>query len=1114
MVLEKAHFDPSVFSKDGNFSPYQIKQKVQKPSMPQRKSNNRPTNSLIPTNGFYSLENATKIYRMPSNRETDSKKASNFDYEKNNENVVKDSEIFVGSSVTKPKPPSAVTLKYNSNILLKPRRVPKTVANRTRKEKNDTNEKTDEPETKQIFESTAISTKVQNKADALASLKKLSLIEPFLGTTISLQSETKSASTLRVPLTSDAHRNGIIGFSKTSSGIRNSLKRSGLAQKGLNQPNSNMNCSGWKKTKIGVHVEELSETNNDAKHDVTMSNDLLIPPYSYANDMLYLISNKGDFESRKEDYIDTSDKESFVYRDAYNNKISVKEEANVKPQHETPISIVASLNEPPKPPNKRQSYLTQRQLSFVGAAVPTATVVDISTGSIVENNKLSTSAEDTESQQQVQGLRAGAISKAGGVPSSFYHNRKIQRRKLDDRAEMIELSKLKDKARDDIKSILGRLDSPDSQKYRPLSRSRTVDSQKPLKKPVEYKIVRLPSPSQVVVEKDHLKPASSPVAEPTVSRCSSTLTTSSSSSCSTRQPSAPNPSPQLAPNRFQLFPTSNPNTFHAYTSSTSQPTVISMDHFCLAKASLNEQGNDKNKRRSTGVVRKAGNIVGVRIPTSGDNRLKQQETLKTDTLVKGQSISLKNQYKSDSETCSDKEAEAMDDIALKSSEEDSDDKKSLQTPPQHATNKFFKFSNSGVAKVKKPKDENPEVVTYTPLQSLVIKSCQSVNPVVVIPEFQSGPASEMPNSALLARTQTMDGNISPLKGIRILRRKITIKHYDNDTYPYSGKIEYKTLLSDTHKLRQETIGRLDQKQPKNYETKAFNNYLPPTTEKLDSIRTISSKYNSEDEQHHHVNGRLQLQQPNLVYHGQIDDNFVEKSINIDKLCLGKYNAPPFLLLKEGTMQSLNFINPNALQFSLAPLSQQDAKDATERSAKRRRKIQLGTNSGSDDCVSVKIAAGGGFKSNVARYSLLLRQKYHKQQEEPTQKQLQREKILEISKTGIEPLKKNDKQSHEILGRNSSPESDTLPAVEGSRKESGVKSSNCALPSQSRLQIRDLLDNLCSSGEPFNSESPQGVKNERIPPDSNEQDLENCRKHLSLTKSPSLSDLHANNHYSK
>ena len=1121
--IEKKHLDSAIFSKFSSASPYQAKQEIHRTFVSQAKSAFRHGNSLIPPNGLTSLENAAKIYRMPSKREVVREETGNYVLD-SDENLPRDiHEICAESSIVKPKPPSGVTLKYNSSILTKSGRLSKTVQSRTKREKRSVTEKNDEPAQKKMLDSSVVATKTYSKTDVLSSLKTLSLIEPFLETN-RVQNETKCATNFQIPKSiTDSKINITSENPSKANKIRNNLQHSNLSQMGpKQQKTTNFRLSGWKKTRINEVFKKNDKEVAGVSHNNTVApkSSLTFFANSYSNDMLYLVKSNGEFESRKEDYVDTSDSESFVFRDAYNNRISVKEEMNFKPRHETPISIVASLNEPPKPPNKRQSYLTQRQLSFVGATVPTATVVDISTGSAVENEVLSPTTEETD-LQQFQRLRSAAGSKAG-VPSSFYYNRKIQRQKQEDRAEMIELSKLKEKARNDIKHMVSRLDSPISQKSFDISKSAAPNARTPLKRPIEYKIVRLPSPTQVVVENEHLKSADSAVDDSAASRCSSTVTSSSSSSSSysTKHPSAPNPSPQLAPNRFQIFPTSNPNTFHAFTNSSSQPTVISMDHFCLAKTSLKKQSNDRTKLlQSTGVNRKPLNGVGVRIFASSDNRINQHKNLNHDTLVKGQSINLKNQYKSDSET--DNEVETSDNNALNSSGDDSDDKKILQVPPEHAANKFFKFSNSGI-KVKKLKDDNPDVVTYTPLQSLVIKSCQSVNPIVVIPEFGNETTANeqtMNSDNLLTRTQTTDGHISPLKGIRILRRKMTVRQYGNEAYRSNGKIRYKNLLSDSQKIKQSIVEELEANKLTSCDAKHFSGYIPPSVEKLDSIRAISSKYNKENYHLQPANGRLHIQQPNLVYqsmNGKIDDTFIEKSINIDKLNLGRDTAAPFLLLKEGTMQTLNFINPNAVHFSLAPFSKQDAKEIVERSAKRRRKVQLGSNIGSDDCVSVKMAAGGGFKSNVARYSLLLRQKYHKQQEEPTQKQLEHSEILEISKTGIEPLNKNDKLSQKILERNPSPESDndTLADAETSCENINVKSPTCVFPSKSRLQIRDILDNLCANDEPTDRDSPNGIKNDRRSIDASEQDLENCRKHLSLTKSLSFMDVNATGHSSK
>ena len=1114
VVLEKSQLDElPFFSKTlPTRNLHQTKQDLKMlPNFHVKSSALKRCHPLMPVQDYSSIESAKKIYRVPSNR----------DQGQNNLGASSDANDALSrgeppacpsSSVSKPQPPSAVTLKYNSNVLLKPRRTPQTVASRTRKERKNTRESNfkDESGRKRVYESNVQATKVHNKQDVLASLKQLSLLEPFLGSTCKDFSSDGGKSTM-VPLPLEGTKlNGLSGFSNCAAGAKN-----------VSKPFQKKDSSNsWKPSQVTREIKQFNEKSNEMTLPTTKSNCPSSHSQNGDNDMLYIVNGNVGFNSSQEDYIDTSDNESFVYRDAYNNKISIKEEVKVKPRHETPLSIVTSLNQPSKPPNKRQSYLTQRQLSFVGASLPTATVVDISTGSVVEDG---TATGETQIEEHVQRLRSSAGSRAN-VPVSFYHNRKIKRRKQEDRAEMMEIHKLKEKAQVDIQNMLNREESAHSGSKARLSVPDKIKPSTPGKKPIEYKIVRLPSPSQVVVESNPLIPNDSPEPEQLASRPSS-IETSSSLATVTKQPCAPNPSPQLSSNRFQIFPTTNPNTFHAYTNSSSQPTIISMDHFCLARANLKEQGKNQNKIKPlTGASRRPGNMLGVRMHTSADNRKRQSETLKTNTLIKGQSINIKTQPKSDSDALTDIEADASDENAGKSSSEDNDDKKSLVFVPPHSASKFFKISNSSVAvKKKRRKADTPEFVTYTPFQSLVIKSCQSVNPVVVIPESESYITNEVSNT-LPSRTQTVSGHLSPLKGIRILRRKMTIKHYDSDPNQCNMKVGLNSLLHDSKNLKSFSLDQDLANSDHIVETDAKindNGYQHATTKPTKSLKSMQS-LNSLYSKAGYLSEKIDQQQPNVVYHSSLNGGIKDRSysladetINVDKLCLRKDNAAPFLLLKEGSMQSLNFINPNAIHFSLAPISKQDAKDAADRSAKRRRKIQLGSGGGSGDCVSVKIAAGGGFKSNVARYSLLLRQKYHKHQEETAQKKIQQEEILEISKAGIEPLNKGDKRMQKLFGSNLRSESNTLPCVvEGLNEDSSVETQSNIINSQSHLHIRDLLDNLCANTEPFEDELPNDDKNGRQVVKISENKAENSKNVFALTKSPSLNDLPIHGRMSK
>ena len=1095
LFLDKSHFEgPTFLSRTKTFqqpSPYKARHEV-KQNWPFLMSTlPKHGNSLVHSNGFHTVENAAKIYRMPSNRENIAKGEDEIATDFEDIASLNEPAVCVGTSVAKPKPPSALTLKYNSNLVAKSKRTPINVTNRSQRKgsKNEANNQ------KRVYDSNVLSTKAYNKQDVLSSLKKLNLIEPFLGSKKNgSYPEIWNSSTVQVgPVTVD-----------TSTPFE-----------GLNKDDD---CLAFTKSYIETsqpltpkkkEVRELVLDNQSGKSHPSddVDNSKANLSCNNTNHTLYVVNGKGDFEL-KHDYLDTSDNESIVYRDAYSNAISVKEESNIRlrRRYKTPNSIGESLEEQPKPTKRRQSHLTQKQLSFVGSALPTASVVDISTGSVVENDVRSNEIDQLAISDNFQQLRSLAGSKAG-VPSSFYHNRSIKRRKKEDQAEMIELSKLKEKARDDIRSLLASSDRSDRESA--LERARTEAIKLPAKNPVEYKIVRLPSPTQVVVTNDQ-KSESRADDDRALSRCSSTLTASSSASSlsSVRHPCAPNPSPQLAPNRIQIFPTTNPNTFHAYTSGSARPTVISMDHFCYARASLDEQSFNSNPKPSAVTGRKCANVPpsSIRI-LANSNGAKAQGSLNTDALVIGQSIGLKNQYKSDSEQLTDAEPDEIEDN-VRSFGGNYDDKKSTQSLPPHTTQKFFKFSKSGAEKIRKTR-EPTEQVTYTPLQSLVIRSCQSVFPIVVTSEPGISNSNNTTNSVLPRQIQTVDGNISPLKGIKIFRRKMTIKHYDHDKYPQMEKL---ASLNQAYQGAQNvSSGEKDAKDFGSDTNRDINLHQTHSAPNLDYIREISSKYNnSEYYKQLSSSSKSGFQricvQPQPAKGNSSEEFIAEASIDIDKFRLNKDKGGfPFQILKEGSMQSLNFIDPNCIQISLSSLSRQDAKDAIEKSAKRRRKIQLGTNGGSDDCVSVKIAAGGGFKSNVARYSLLLRQKYHKQQEESIQKHLQQEEILEISKAGIAPISRSDKRTPKSQGYNLSSDDTFSPGVERFNEGSNIKIPLDPIRTHSGLHIKDILDNLYNNGELTEGETPTAAQQRRYI-EMGEYDIETCKQNLALSTTPTLNEI--------
>lgn len=1100
-----------------HFTPYHIKQQVKKPTTSSNKvALAKRSNSHIPAtvpNLLKSVETASKIYRIPNREKTNSyKEESTSDVE--DFFASNDVRLQIGPAVEKPKPPSAVTLKYNSTFSSKPRRVAGNIPSRANKrtktkEKENASEKTDQ---KKVYETNVLPTKVYKKQDVLSSLRKLSLIEPFLNATESsinplldnLDGE---------PLTISSK--DVIKLDQFVPNKKGSTTKPFISSQNASQNTltSNQELVRIDKPCISMRKSVKDEHNSkyDDSHVPTTKERFLSAPCSYKNDMFLAVTDNAGYRLNNEQLLDTSDNDSFVYRDSYNNKISVKKESDRKLLHGTPISIVTSLKEPLKLIKKPQLNLTQRQLSFVGATLPTATVVDISTGSVIENNGEDDNGNSEVVNDNVDNLRSLAGSKAG-APSSFYHNRKIKRRKQDDRAEMLELNKLKEQAQHEIMTILKNSESEQLIKN-PTNPTTPDVKNSSTKAPIEYKIVQIPNPVQklIQVESEVSKSCDSVESEKTSSRCSSSLTQSSSTS-STKQPCVPNPSPQLAPNRFQIFPTGNPNTYHAYSSKSSKPTVISVDHFSHARASLNDQKNRKNKQRTSKSYHKTTNGLGYRFAVNTDIKLpKRYSSLKTGTLIKGESISLKNQFQSEGEMTDN---ETSDENPLKSS---SDDETKLERlPPPHTLQKFFKFSTSGAGKVKKVKESSEQVV-YKPLQSLVIKSCQSVNPVLVMPEAEPNVAERETLSAMPNRPQMVNGHLSPLKGIRIINRKVTMRHYESDNYPYLEKAGVRYFFTDSKTMsrfaksaqdKDDTINadpnrNLFSSNPstrntqKNLDSCSDTDYIDPGAfvESKTKSKHLQTRFDSEDSAKPQVS----------------NFDFTDNSINIHRLSLNGEKAEPFLLLKEGSMQSLNFLNPNSLHFSTGSLSVQDAKNAAERSAKKRRKIQLGTNGTTDDCISVKIAAGGGFKSNVSRYSLLLRQKYHKQQDETNQKSLQREEILEISKAGIEPVSKTERRIPKLLSRPSSKDKNQLPAVriESSNKETNNTNGTEILTSQSRLKFRELLENYCNDNatneEIFAREFRTAAASRR---QSNEIENGEQNKYFSLNKTPSLNDIAA------
>ena len=1094
-----------------HLAPYQVKQEVKKPLASQNQSATaiRSGSNLflnVP-NPHQSVETASKIYRV-SNRE---KLETDPGESKTDKKHQCEPPLRIEAGVEKPKPPSSITLKYNSALSGKSRRVTGNTSSKAAKRVKTKEKETSQgaAKVKKVFETDVPPTIVYKRQDVLSSLRKLSLIEPLL------KAPENGFNSLPNCLT-NGDSSTTIQKSPKQSDHSNANKATNIEKQFISGNTKQFLTTiqeSLAHNQLGVSHDKSVKARNyntrDVPSDVTEHDNPLSSFSSNTNDMLCRVAN--NVGSKPKDYFDTSDNESFIYRDSYNNKISVREELRPKLYHGTPIPIEASLNELSKSSSKRRMNLTQKQLSYVSSTVPTATVVDISSGSVVEAN-VEVEDKPTVLTDNVEHLQSLATSKTG-VPSSFYYNRKIKRQKQEDQAEMLELNKLQEQSQKEIKNTFKGCAS-EYLREKP-SKVPTKVKRVSEDKPIEYRIVQLLSPHQVEVETEVNPSTNSSDSEKGNFRCSSSLTQSSSTS-SSKQPDVPNSSPQLAPNRFHIFPTGNPIAFHAYTGDTSKPTVIKVDHFSRAKASLSDQQERKTETNLSKSNRKSTNGLACRFTANTDAKLpKQNGFLNMDTLIKGESISLKNQFQSDVGFASDCNDGTSDESVVKSSSED--EKKIGHSLPPHTAPKIFKFSNSGANKVKRPK-ENKEPVVYQPLQSLVIKSCQSVDSVLVIPTSGQTAAGRESFSALPFRTKKANGHISPLNGIRILRQKITMKHYDKNKYPCfeNAGIRYFNKNPQTVSQCVNSAKEKDNHITSNSSEESCSkqpldtlSHLQKRSTKCVNVDGTTFSFNKEK-----VNELQELSDLEDFGKGQFSDSdFVDKSINIYGLNLGHEKSKPLLLLKEGSMQSLNFFNLNSVQFSNRFLATQDVKNACERSSRKRRKIQLGANETADDFVNVKIAAGGGFKSNVSRYSLLLRQKYHKQHDKAIPKSLQREEILEISKAEIGPLIKNDKRACNSSIRPSTDENAQLPAIKDATIEAKADNTVAAsnLISKSRLQIRDLLENLCSDEkESENEKSEKSGRLSRSAADcqSNPEDKdgEEHKRYEGLNKTPSLNDI--------
>jgi len=817
-----------------------------------------------------------KVYRLPTVRQTQHAEADL--HERQLGDV---SDLCIGKSISKPTPPRPFQLKRDNQ----PKKAP-CVTHQSKRQRINSNSYPNGTK-----RSSALASAVYSNEDVLASLKKMSLIEPFLNERRTRpRPVNKPTLTLSRPVQFSVQWNG------------DNKDNSGTAIDGHCTPNSD---SG-----IDRDFAPMPQLSFDSQGKLPGLDSIASDAFTKSSD------HHKQLEFLQKESFDPA-VSHFSHRSTELHPAAVKSAAN--------LASATDLREVCL--EEQETHILPRRLSQ-GFAPPTATLVDITTGGIVDHG----SGYDVGQADSF--LRSG---NGVTVPPSFYFNKR-KKRKGRDR----ELDALKR-----VRRYAGQEESASDTEARPRSveqeRRSGLGSVSLSTHAMQPRLVSFPElpKNQASAESE------SPVYRPPSPSHSALSTTSSSSSCERHQLRAPNPTPHLEDNRFQIFPTTQPNTFHVYCGSRGQPTVISVEDvdpdFWLRSRELRRQVNNvRNKRIAAGGFRRAP-------PTSYNTQRRQASPGAMDAFVQGCSLAARSGRVAKEE--SDDDVSLADQSA--SCEETRKGFLHLPQVPTSSTN-----SENESSDCVKPQTALQSVSLFAPLKGLGFKRHRANEHIVATSREASGALSEI----LLQEPQkALPGHLSPLKGVPLLRRKITVRQHESmksfakDNEKRTGKDSRDSVVLLVNRLNEssKSAEKLLKKISFGSDTDLSLHMILPRRDNASFLR---------------ARGTTRLKTAALQS-TRGDGMPVNCSINVEKLCL---EGDPYFMLKEGNSQSLNFIEPYV--GSVTP----ELHLKPGQAGRKRRTKRLGSVKLIDDKIHVKVAAGGGFRSNVTHYSLLLRQKQFRQ----------------------------------------------------------------------------------------------------------------------------------------
>ena len=600
------------------------------------------------------------------------------------------------------------------------------------------------------------------------------------------------------------------------------------------------------------------------------------------------------------------------------------------------LSNEHNMNEGRESGRQRKKGMSSEQ-----ALPSTATVVDMSTGGVIESGEV----ENTEimSGPRLQYQRANSQSRIS-VPPSFYYKRKTKRIKSDDTEGVISLSQPSHNT--DVNELRGLLKTANSfnssnrsssheEVRRPLTTSHDSTTGNDKVPPSSPNFLKEKPDQKIVID---LRPEI-PVKQVCFPDDQDDYAINEFEHRPT--PSVPLCTPCVDSQTFQIFPTNRVNMVHAYMGPNSQPSVIDLDEFLIktrGKKSIDKiqsgytNTRSSKKAKQTPALQRRNTALSMNALVS-DIRKKQKPSVFGQgnddcPIIQGSSALIYNHGKEDSkESCEIGEKadaeELGDNVVNEAKVKHTYDTSQLNL--EHMTEDDRRLLHT----------KNVTFVPILPLLSLSIKPFLECDDNAIQTKQQKSPDDSIAISCLTGenkRQKFYPGNFSPLKGFSMRKR---LNNSNNEVHLFSKKTieEEEENFSDDEEYHNQEV---------NDAAEILGaSFLPFEVNEFDKSvgRTM-------------IPPRFKLAS-NLISKSQM------KPSEILKLKQDLYARVQQTSVVKGSENTVVYEACNDKMEN-----QEVQQSVTENNVNKHKDVER-TSSG----VHLKMSTGGGFKSNVTRYSL-------------------------------------------------------------------------------------------------------------------------------------------------